>query len=268
MKKHSENVTARKLRRIMIVIISVASYVLTVVSFIMMLLGFPGMDIVFFLALLMSCIISAYMLLKRLKASERHARLATVLMRCMFICIAAGLAGFFVLQGLIFSGAHSEESQADCIIILGAGIYGEYPSRILLSRLDAAIEYMGSYDDIPIIVSGGQGPGESISEAEAMLRYLSRKGVDESRIIKEEASTSTWENLSYSFDLMAEMGMDSDVSTVAIVTNDFHLYRAKHIAGTFGVDAVGVSAKTPYPSLRVLYHFREAVALMKDFLLI
>ena len=255
-----------KFHKVLSIIVVAAAIAVTIAAFILMLFNLPGMDIVFFIALLLSCIIIAHLLLRKLRTREKYAKLALALHRCLFICVAIGVVGFLVLQCLIFSGSRTEDADADCLIILGAGLYGEYPSRILVSRLETAIEYLGARDGVPIIVSGGQGPGETITEAEAMSRYLIRRGVDENQIHKEENSTSTWENLAFSLDLLTTMGLDGENPTIAIVTNDFHLYRAKHIAGTLGIDAIGVSARTPYPSLRVLYQFREAVALMKDFL--
>ena len=227
----------------------------------------PGVEIIFFIALFFSLLILIFLLLHTLRANEKYSKVAKVLQRCFLICLAVGVAGFLILQGLILSAALTEDAEVDCIIILGAGLYGETPSRILVSRLDAGLEYLSAWDDVPIIVSGGQGPGESITEAEAMRRYLVRRGADESLIWKEESSTSTWENLSYSLALMEENGLDVSTATIAIVTNEFHLYRAKHIAGTMGINAVGVSAQTPYPTLRLLYHVREVPALLKDFLL-
>jgi uncharacterized SAM-binding protein YcdF (DUF218 family) len=94
-----------------------------------------------------------------------------------------------------------------------------------------------------------------------MFRYLSAHGIDESLIWKEEESTNTQENLTFSRALMEEKGLDVENITVAIVSNEFHLHRAKLVAGNVGLDAVGVAAETPGILMRALYFFREAFAL-------
>ena len=171
-----------------------------------------------------------------------------------------------MLQGFIMSGSQYDDKEADVIIILGAGLYGEIPSNILTSRLDAGVEYLRTHNDVTIVVSGGQGNGETISEAEAMRRYLVRRGVSESSILKEEKSTSTRENLSFSAAMLEETGRTPENTQIAIVTNEFHLFRAKRVADTMGFAAGGIPAKTPYLSSRILYQCREAVALLNDVL--
>ena len=266
MKNNSAKNRTGKLRKAITVIITAASVSMTLVCLVLMLKNYPGMNVAFCIALAATIAIFVYLALRALRAHEKYSRLAKALQRFFLVCIIIFAAGYIVLLALIISGSRTEETKVDCLIILGAGLYGEYPSRILVSRLDTALDYLDSQADIPIIVSGGQGSGETITEAEAMLRYLRRKGVDESQIRKEEGSTSTWENLSYSLAIMQEMGLDAENATVAVVTSEFHLYRAKYIAGQLGINSVGVAAQTPYLNLRILYHCREAVAVLKDFI--
>ena len=268
MQNISEKNRGGKIRTVLTALVATASAAMTLVCFVLMLKNYPGMNIAFYITLAASAAIVVYLVLRALRANEKYSRLARVLQRFFLVCIVICVAGFLVLQGLIISGARTEDAEIDCLIILGAGLYGEYPSMMLVSRLDRALEYLQVRDDIPIIVSGGQGPGETITEAEAMSRYLERRGTDESKIWKEEESTSTWENLIFSLALMEEQGLDPENTTIAIVTSEFHLYRAKRIAGQLGLNAVGVAAETPYASLRVLYHCREAAALLKDFIVI
>ena len=244
-----------------------AAFMTAVCYFLMVSRARPGMDIVFFIVLVSSILLVIYLILWTLRLNKRFSRTASVLQTCFLICLAAGGAVFLTLQGFIISSARTEDTEVDCIMILGAGIYGETPSRVLISRLDAALDYLKTRESIPIVVSGGQGPGETISEAEAMFRYLSRRGIDESLILKEESSTSTQENIAFSLEVMKENGLDTDNIKVGVVTNEFHLYRAKRIAGELGLSAVAIAAKTPYLHLRVLYHCREAFALAKDIFL-
>ena len=268
MKNKSRESRGGGLRKVLTAIVATASVVITLICLVLMLQNYPGMSIAFCIALAVSVVIYIYLLLHALRANEKYSRLARALQRFFLVCIVLCVVGFIILQGLIISGARTEDADIDCLIILGAGLYGEYPSRVLASRLDMALEYLKGRDDIPIIVSGGQGPGESITEAEAMSRYLEYRGINENKIWKEVESTSTWENLNFSLALMEEQGLDPENATIAIVTSEFHLYRAKRIAGQLGLNVVGVAADTPYLGLRVLYHCREAVALLKDLVVI
>ena len=152
------------------------------------------------------------------------------------------------------------------MIVLGAGLRNGAPSLILRRRLNAAIDYLQERGDIPVIVSGGLGRGENITEAEAMFRYLSEHGIKDDLIWKEEKSTSTRENLIFSLAIMEANGLDADNTKVAVVSNEFHLFRAKLIAGKEGIDAIGVAAKTPTFYLRAIYSCREAFALASELL--
>lgn len=128
------------------------------------------------------------------------------------------------------------------MVVLGAQVRGTQITSSLMRRLDEAVFYLQKNEKTNVIVSGGQGPGEDISEAEAMARYLVKRGIEECRIFKEDRSTSTWENLRNSqeyFDISA-------VSAV-IVTNNFHLYRALKMAKRLGYQSpqgIAASANT------------------------
>ena len=154
-----------------------------------------------------------------------------------------------------------------CVIVLGAGVNGTEPSLMLWSRLDAALAYVRSRPDVPIIVTGSQGQGEDISEAECMYRWLTARGVDPARVWKEEEATSTRTNFERSYDLMAERGVDLS-RDFAFVTNDYHICRAKLLAGL--PQARGVAATLPrgayYDVLTLNYYVREAFALANEML--
>jgi FlaA1/EpsC-like NDP-sugar epimerase len=120
-------------------------------------MNYPHMHIILSLVVGFSILLLIFLAIWSLGAFEKRARLAKVLRRCYVVCIAVGLAGFLLLQGLIISGARSDDEEADCMIILGAGLMGEYPSVILSTRLNAAVEYIRARGDMPVIVSGGMG---------------------------------------------------------------------------------------------------------------
>ena len=151
----------------------------------------------------------------------------------------------------------------DAVIVLGAGVNGETPSVALQTRIDAAADYLRQHPEAPAVLSGGQGSGEAITEAEAMRRGLAALGIAEDRLLPEERSTSTAENFAFSKELLRENGVDTDTAVIAVVTNDFHIFRAKLIAQREGLQTIGVPAELPWWWLTANYYLREAFALVK-----
>lgn len=129
------------------------------------------------------------------------------------------------------------------VIVLGAGLHGSEPSQALKNRLDTTVEYMNKNKNAKAIVSGGQGKGESISEAEAMERYLTSRGIAPERVFKEDTAKNTYENLALSKPYI-------DGSCV-IITNNFHIARALQMAKINGIDARHIGAPTPITLLPV-----------------
>lgn len=175
----------------------------------------------------------------------------------------ASLCACAVLEIPIIRGAVSEpDSNADYVIVLGAKVNGTRPSRVLRQRLDTAIEYAEQNSDSEIIVTGGKGTDEDISEAEAMKNYLVKKGISGDRIITENKAADTGENLEFSKDIIG----DTDKSIV-IVTSDFHMYRAVKIAEQTGFTCIsGLPARTD-AGLVPNYYVREAFGVIKYFVL-
>ena len=160
----------------------------------------------------------------------------------------------------------------DAIIVLGAGVNGETPSAALRSRIDAAAEYIYGYcaEGVPVVLSGGQGNGENISEAEAMYRALMdhRLRVPEKNVnfLLEDGSTSTAENFRYSKEILNRHGVETETAVIAVVTNDFHAFRSHLIARGEGISTVSVPAELPWWWLQGNYYLREAFALVKTLL--
>lgn len=187
-------------------------------------------------------------------------RLPDFLRYAIITLIAAGLCVFLILEGTIICySSRKADAGVDYLIVLGAQVRGTTVSKSLKKRLDTAADYLAENPDTSVIVSGGQGTGEDISEAEAMFRYLVAKGIREDRIIREDQSTNTDENIRYSRKLM-----ESGDSKVAIVTNGFHVFRSVSIAKKQGLTQVqGLAAPSDY-ILTVNYYVREAVGVLKD----
>lgn len=176
------------------------------------------------------------------------------------VCVCLGVAALVAVEVPIVSAARTDkEPEAPYLIVLGAGVNGEAPSLSLQNRLDAALEYLNEYPESRAVLSGAQGPGEHISEAECMRRWLTEKGIAESRLIMEENAASTAENIAFSLDKIAGDGGDA-TGAVAIASSEYHLYRAKYIARSLGAKPLGVAGRTSYPVLMLNYFIREAAA--------
>ena len=181
-----------------------------------------------------------------------------------FIHIIIGLGLVMLLSFGSFLAAYGGRDTADyseqTVIVLGCGIRGERVSVGLAKRLDKAAEYHEKNPDAVIIVSGGQGPQEDISEALAMKRYLVEKGISEEKIIMEDRSTSTITNFRYSKEIMQERGYS--LSSVVFVTNAYHVYRAASYAKAEGLTVNHLGTDIIWYTIPMNY-MREMMAVVK-----
>jgi uncharacterized SAM-binding protein YcdF (DUF218 family) len=185
------------------------------------------------------------------------------LIRHIVITIIVIGAGFgLLLEGTIIYHSQKEAKPGvEYLIVLGAQVRGDRITKSLKYRLDTAKDYLNSNLETKVIVSGGQGPGENLSEAEAMSRYLVEHGIDENRIIKEANSTNTVENIQFSKQLLPNENV-----TIAVVTNGFHVFRSVCIAKKQGLTEVQGLAAPSDQILTINYYVREAAGVMKDLL--
>lgn len=151
---------------------------------------------------------------------------------------------------------HKVPKHADYVIVLGAGLKKDKPTLALKYRIETAAKYAKVNLKTNIIVSGGQGKDELISEAECMKIELIKLGIDENRIIKEDLSTNTYENMKFSKNFIKENEKG------IIVTNDYHLFRSIKLAEKQGLQIVGLPAKTPTVILPTAY-IRECLSILK-----
>lgn len=165
---------------------------------------------------------------------------------------------YFIFQEFeLMRMAHARpETGADYVIILGAQVKGTQPSRSLLRRIQAGAVYLKENPEAKIIASGGRGPGENITEAACIRETLMQMGIDRERILTEEVSASTRENLLYS------MVFGGRESSYVIVTNGFHLFRAMETARRLGMAHVSGLAASSEPVLLWNYYVREFFALI------
>lgn len=213
-----------------------------------------GLILVFGLGLLLFCWGILYQLINKWKSNVWVNRLR-YLFSTGLILMALIIAVLFA-YGTQNTATYSEE----ILVVLGAGIRGDQVSRTLQHRLEAAYAYHVMNPKAIIILSGGQGPEEWITEAEAMKRYLIAKGVPKEKLIKEEASTSTFENFKFSLAIIKKAGYQPD--SVVFITNAFHVLRAHQVARQLGLDVNHIGAAIDWYMIPSVYS-REVFALLK-----
>ena len=181
----------------------------------------------------------------------------------MGIIVSLGLIIFVIVEGLIISGfKDNEDTELDYLVVLGAQLKESGPSRVLQMRLDKAYDYLMEHEDTFVIVSGGKGNDEPDTEAEGMYQYLVKRGIAPERIIKEDKSRNTSQNITFSGAFI-----DIKNDSVGIVSNNFHIFRAVNLAKHAGYKHV---IGMPAPSELTLLPnnmFREFYGVIKDFVM-
>lgn len=178
------------------------------------------------------------------------------------ICIALAVGSIIflilctqVIRGMTWSGSRN----LDYVVVLGAQVKGTVPSRALGKRLQKTLEYAKQNENTILVLSGGQGKGEDITEAECMRQYLVSHGIKEERLILEDRSTNTKENLEFSDRLTG----CADART-GVLSNNFHVCRAVKLAKKLNYrHAEGIAAPSD-PVMQVHYVVREVFALVKE----
>ena len=161
--------------------------------------------------------------------------------RFVLICYGLGCLFLLFLGSLMLRAIdRGEHGDYDALIVLGAAVHGDRVTWVLSNRLDTACDYAAGHPDAVLVVSGGQGDGESVTEASAMAKYLAAKGIDPGRILLEDRAESTAENFAFSKAVIDEkLGPDA---SIGFVTTRFHVYRASRVARKGGIAARGLGA--------------------------
>ena len=182
--------------------------------------------------------------------------------------VLAGVVTFGALFGAVLYGSHDHiRGDPQVMVILGCQVKPWGPSVLLQDRLDKALDYLEDHSDLTIVVSGGQGPDEPVSEARCMYDYLTEHGVDGAQILLEDQSHNTVENLRYTVDLLAEAGYDTTADMV-VVSNGFHLTRVRMLwsrvcGGDYNLSTL--AAPSSHVPSRLKMYIREPLALVKSF---
>ena len=163
------------------------------------------------------------------------------LRRFILVCYGLGCLFLLFLGSLMLRAIdRGEHGDYDALIVLGAAVHGDRVTWVLSNRLDTAYDYAVVHPETILVVSGGQGNGETVTEASAMAGYLTHRGLDPSRILLEDRAESTAENFAFSKAIIDET-LGSDAS-IGFVTTRFHVFRAGAVARKGGIAARGLGA--------------------------
>ncbi len=185
--------------------------------------------------------------------AARTARIALV----VFLLI--GSICFLAAEIPVLADCRSDaDTAADHLIVCGAGLNGTVPSRSMTDRLKMALAWLEENPDSDAVLTGCQGPGEDLPEAQAMFDWFTARGVDPARLILEDQARDSFENIQNSLALLGP-----DPGRVAILSSEYHLHRLGYMAEKMGCEPVLVAAKTSIFPLFVNYAVREAFAMWK-----
>ena len=189
--------------------------------------------------------------------------------KAAFALLLIGVLVFGTLEIMVLSGGRTQiNGKPEIMVIFGCQVKPWGPSILLQDRLDTALEYLDEHPDMTVVVSGGKGPDEPTSEAQCMFDYLTKYGVDGEKIIMEDESSNTWQNIGNTLELMKSGKLEAS-GEFLLVSNDFHLTRIKMLwdrvwPGTYSVSTLSAPV-SHFPS-RVKMFFREPLALVKSFI--
>ena len=180
-----------------------------------------------------------------------------------WLCLAAAgvlAQGFLALYLVVWikSGEDDDAVPSDCIVVLGAKAHGLEPGRVLRARLEQAQKAYEQGLGGKILVCGGKGTDETVSEAEAMAAYLKAQGVPGEDILLEAQSRNTRENLRFAKRIMEANGYQ----TCVLVTSDYHMMRARMLAGQEGLSVTCSRARSDWPGIW-LSRVRECLSWIK-----
>ena len=221
-----------------------------------------------FSVLVCLCIIGIILVYKGLRQlGNKYPRDARTLKRIFTCILCIGLLVVGSTEAIIIRASLGDPKEhCDYMVVLGAGVHGDQPSLSLQNRIDAAYEYLTEHPDVVAVLSGGQGDGENITEAQCMFDHLAAMGIEKDRLWMEDKASSTWENLNFSLDTIEEK-TGQRPEKLGVLSSEYHLFRASLFADACGVEFVGVPAKTTKLSLRINYFMREVAGVWHYILL-
>lgn len=260
MKKISEK-TTNKLKRILSIVLIIVGVLCLIYGVGMYLSGFGGwLSFIWFvpaaLAFLWAEMIKGKVTLKKWQ------------IRTMWYILIPIITVFLIVEAIIFSGFFEKPKEEPAyIVVLGTTVYKHGPCYLLRQRLEEANEWANRYPNAKIIVTGGQGETEPFSEGSEMKRYLVEVlGVSKDRVLVEEASLNTYENMTFSGQILEkeDEAFSYEDTPVLVVTNNFHMYRALKIAKKAGFENLSGAPAPTYFGVFPHYMVREFCAILKN----
>jgi len=220
--------------------------------------------------LIAGIVLTVYNLLKIKKIFSLSKIQSAFWRRSIKTCVWGFIISFILVQGLIFFNVDKDDyTNVDYVIILGGGVKGGEITKTLQYRLDEGIAFLYEHPHLEVIVSGGKGFGETISEGEAMRNYLVANGIPKDKIIVESKATSTMENFKYTKQILAKQTGRSDYKLM-VVTSDFHMARSKVLASFNGFTPYGIPSRTwfgVFPNCAIREYFAVFKSLIIDIIL-
>ena len=193
--------------------------------------------------------------------------LAKISTRIFTGILILGLLVVGITEAIIIKASFGDPLEpVDYVVVLGAKVNRDGPSVSLMDRICAAYEYAESHPDTILILSGGQGTDEPITEADCMYRELIALGVDPMQLRLEVNATSTWENLNFSLEYI-EHETGTRPAKIGVISSEYHLFRASLFAKACDVEFVGIPARTSRWGQRINHFMREVAGVWHYLLL-
>lgn len=190
--------------------------------------------------------------------------------KALIALIFVGVLVFGALLGAVLHGSYDHVvGEPKIMVILGCQVKPWGPSILLQDRINKAADYLQDHPDVIVVASGGQGPDEHISEAQAIYEGLVEQGIDANRILQEDQSYNTIQNLRNSMELLEKSGYDMEDDMI-VVSNGFHLTRVRMLWNRIHGDDDNLStlaAPSSHVPSRYKMYIREPIALVKSFIL-
>lgn len=176
--------------------------------------------------------------------------------------ISVLIASICVYLGFYSSSAQYNLGGSPTIVVMGCQVKNGMPSLTLANRLEEAYKQLEKYPNSVCVVTGGLSSGEPMSEAEVMYNYLAEKGIDKNRIIMEDKSTSTDENIKFTSEIIKDMNLSKDI---IITTDNYHQFRSAQYAKRYNLNPYSAPSKSLY-GIAGSYYIRELFAMVKFYL--
>lgn len=225
----------------------------------------PGYSFTALVCLLLVALIIFYAFFPLL--SEKFPKFTKLTLRICTVILVIGLLIVGVTEAIIIRHSFGDpKTEVEYMVVLGAKVRNTGPSVSLWDRIYGAQDYLLAHENVIAVVSGGQGDDEPMTEAQAMYDALVALGIPPERIWLEEKATSTWENITFSLDLIEEKtGLRPE--KIGVLSSEYHLFRASLLAEKCNVDFVGIPAKTSRFSQKVNHFMREVAGVWHYILL-